>query len=324
MPAKKRGVYLRMSSQEQPAVRRTPLVAWLVVFLLGGLVVGGLAGSLVARVRASAARVGPPRVVVSIPSLVSLVQPLVREGVEVSAVLPAGRTVHGFEPGPESLALTARAAAVVFVGLGLEERWGEQVRAQPALAGRVILLSDLATAEELALPIAPGTTAPAAAGIDAHLWLDPVLMRRLVEGLHAALPTEIRAPRASLSGHFARIEAVDAAYRERLAPLQGRAFVTHHNAFARPAARYGLRVAEVLAPVSTAEPSPAHIADVQRAIQASGALVMFSEPQFDAGAARRMAELAGLPMATLDPLGADWFGMMEQNLNVLVESLGDR
>src|SRR5204863_7419175 len=75
--------------------------------------------------------------------------------------------------------------------------------------------------------------------IDQHLWLDPVLVKRMIPILSEAVRNAQTsaglgsgAPGAGASSKMgARVDDVDAAYRDRLASLQGRAIVTDHNAW---------------------------------------------------------------------------------------------
>ena len=274
--------------------------------------------------RPETSRSGPPSVVVSIPPLVSMVESLVTEETTVKALVPAGRTVHGFEPTSADVAALARSTAIVSVGLGLEERVSTVIEKSAALRERSIDLSELATLDtgddhhghhhhhghEPCDLCGNGL-------VDPHLWLDPPLLRELAPKIWESLPSKIRRP--SPEALLAEIDAIDAEYRERLAPHQGAVIVTAHNAFGRLAECYGLEVAEVIRPVETAEPGPARVAEVARAIQDLGVRAIFIEPQFDADLPRRLAETTGIPLGTLDPLGqGDWSALMRANLDALV------
>jgi zinc transport system substrate-binding protein len=122
----------------------------------------------------------------------------------------------------------------------------------------------------------------------------------------------------------ARVAEVDREWKVGLAGVSGRPVVTHHNAFGRPAARYGFTVAAVIREFETSEPSPGDIAKVVEAIKEQRVRVIFVEPQFSQGVASRIGELSGVKVATLDPLGnGDWFALMRGNLDSLVKNLSD-
>jgi ABC-type Zn uptake system ZnuABC Zn-binding protein ZnuA len=268
----------------------------------------------------------PARVIVSIPPLMGLLQPMFPEGTEFTVLVESGRSVHGYEPTPAHMATLARADVVVVVGLGLEGRLVDAVRHGGANA-TLIEMSGVLGIEGHGHVHHEGHDhgADEPCGlVDAHLWLDPVLVREFIETLPAHLPEKFRdTAGAAAPGMAARINEVHEAYRDRLAPFAGRAIITHHASMSRPAERYGVRVAGVLRPIETIESSAADIAAARRAIDEEGIGAVFVEPQFSKSSAERLAESAGVRTLVLDPLGdGDWFAMMRTNLERLVEGLG--
>ena len=262
-------------------------------------------------------------VIVSIPPLEGLVAPVLGPDHAVRVLVPSGRSVHGYRPTPKDIAALGTAQAVVLVGLNLETGVARAARRVP-----VITMAD-------ALGIASEDEEDhsghdhdghdhAHGSVDPHLWLDPVLAARFVRALPGVLPPDLvddetagRAERLA-----AEIDAVGEAYRQRLAPFEGRPIVTHHASFNRPAERYGLRVAAVLRAVETLEPSAADIAKSVEAIRAEGVGAIFVEPQFGRSSAERVAKAAGVELVTLDPLGkGDWVATMRRNLDALVRGL---
>ncbi len=265
-----------------------------------------------------------PRVVVSITPLLGLIEPMLPDDAEIEVLVPAGRTIHGFEPSPADMATLARADLVVLVGLGLEGRLDEAVR-HGGSKTKIVTMAGVLGIEGDGHHHHDDDHDHGEEFKDPHLWLDPVLAADFVRRLPDHMPEQIQSRIKPVDDLIAGIEAVDAEYRERLAPFAGRAIVTHHASMSRVAERYGLRVAAVLRAVETIEPAPADIAKARRAIEAGGAAgvgAIFVEPQFSGSSAQRLAESAGVKMVVLDPLGdGDWFKMMRTNLDGLVEGL---
>ena len=280
---------------------------------------------------------GPPRVAVSIPPLRGLVEPLLGGGGEIRVLIPVGVSGHGYQPNPSDAQALRQSDLVVGVGLGIEGGLSRYL--ERGAGGRVVLMSKVTGLDHLDHhhhdhdghdhhhhdhDDADG---------DPHLWLDPTLASTLVEAVGQEL-AGLREGRTGWDGAEgletrvqdvqARIEALDAELRQTLAPVRGKGIVTNHAAFARFCERYGLRVAGVIRPFDAAEPTPSELEAVRSVIEGGGADGVFVEPQLDARVSRRMAEAAGLPLGTLDPLGdGDWFAMMRANADELVRVLGD-
>lgn len=335
-----------------PAPSRTPsrpLTGLLVVLL-------GLLGVALALTGCEREARDPDQlsVVVSIPPLKSLVEPLLPPGSEIRVLLPPGVSEHALDLRPSDAAALAEADLVVLVGLGLEYRVERQLERQSSRRARhsprIIRLAETAGLAK------PGDHHHAhhncadphhhhhhdhkhedADGLDTdpHLWLDPVLVRTLPPAVADAVRATLQGrdrwdeDRAStldqaLASLLEEIEGVHRAYETRIEPFRGEAIVTHHAAFGRLASRYGLRIAEVLRPYESAEPTPGHIARTASKIKAENIRAVFVEPLYRGGEARRVAESAQIRLGRLDPLGTgDWAAMMLGNLDELERALAD-
>ncbi|MFM9994306.1 MAG: metal ABC transporter substrate-binding protein [Phycisphaerales bacterium] len=281
---------------------------------------------------------GPLRVVVSIAPLTGLVRALAPPDATVTTLIPAGRSLHGYEMTPTDLAAVGTADVLVYVGLGLEPSVDRVLGIHPSKRRRVVCFARVAGVED---PHAGhdhhehGDDEHHDHGhaVDPHLWLDPQLVARLIPEVSDAIEAALQGMDAlTVAGESrlrearnrlrAEVEAIDAEHQERLGPFKGAAIVTHHNAFGRLADRYGFTIAAVIRPVEGAEPTPAAVAAAVDAIRRENARAVFFEPQFDAAAAEAIARAAGVPVGTLDPEGrSDWFALMRSNLDELTRLL---
>lgn len=304
-----------MQGHEQTSVWRTGpsgLMAALLVAIFGGLLVG-LSGCGEQAVTQRTSGPGEPlpddaRVVVSIPPLAGLVQPLLPEGVEIITLLEAGQSAHGWEPTPGAVASIKRADVVVLVGMGLEPRIEQILDGDLPNDPMILRMSDMLGLGEGHLHVHKDgdahahTCSTCGTGGDPHLWLDPVLAARFVRSAGPILSTPDRQ-----SAWVARIEALEQELAQTLAPVRGKAIVSHHAAFGRLADHYGLVVAEVLQPIESAEPTPGELASAIQTVNDGGIGVIFIEPQFSPAAAEFVASATGVRLARLDPLGSgDW------------------
>jgi zinc transport system substrate-binding protein len=293
-----------------------------VVVLVGVLVAGCGPSST----EPPARQPGPPRVVVTIAPLAGLVRGVAGPDAEITTLLPAGASPHGFELTPDDVRAMARADVIIAVGVGLEPWLERRLRSAPDLARRAASFADLVGIDAPIVHAHEGDGHPGHEGhnhgpVDPHLWLDPVLVESFVAALPAVLadrvaeglPPDLTERAADLA---ARVRATHDAYTVRLAPFEGASIVANHAAFVRTCERYGLTLAGVLRPNDAAEPTPTELADAQRAIADAGAVAVFAEPQYDTTLAERLAAATGVPLGTLDPLGTgDWFEMMSANLD---------
>lgn len=293
--------------------------------------VGSLAAALAGCSRSGAGGDPGAVVLVEVAPLVSLVRPLVGEGVEVRSIVPAGTSPHGYQMTPSDARRLRDASLVIVVGPVLEP---SITRAVGRLAdpSRVFRVSD-------AVGIEAGDAEHthdhhhhgddhedcAHHGVDPHLWLDPELMDTMLAALPGVLGERGLAAEdaeARAAAVRAEVRAVADAYRDRLSAFSGRAIITHHDAFRRVADRYGIVIAQVIRPVAAVEPTPGDLSRVREAAAAYGVGAVFVEPQFPDGLPRRIASQLGLEVHTLDPESSDdWLGMMRSNLDSLVAGL---
>ena len=269
-----------------------------------------------------------PVVLVAVGPLISRFQPLVREGVEVRAIVPVGTTPHGYQLSPSDARALATAAMVISIGPILDPGIARAIdRQTPAervfdLAASLGIESDDHSGHDHSHHVHDEHCVHA---VDPHLWLDPELMLQMVDLLPEALRVrDLAATDAPERAGVLRAEIAEVrdAYASRLSPFAGRAIITHHNAFQRIADRYGITVAQVVRPVAAVEATPGDLSRVLDAAITHGVGAIFIEPQYPDALPRRIADQLGLQIHTLNPEGsADWLAMMRENLDALVAGL---
>ncbi len=265
---------------------------------------------------------GPLRVVVTVPPLVGLVKPLLPPDASITALMTPGKSEHGYEFSPKDIGTLGAADVVVYVGLGLEPAIESFLEKHPRAGRRDVCFASVAGMAVAERGHEEGHDHSHA--VDPHLWLDPRLCLGLVDAVAKAIEPAGSGPAGEAAQKLkSQLESFDEEAGRLLAPLRGRAIVTHHNAWKRLADRYGLSIAAVIREFE-GEPTPGAIAAAAEAIRKQGAKAVFVEPQFDPQAARRIAEAAGVRLGVLDPLGSgDYFAMMRGNIDALVKTLGE-
>ena len=110
-----------------------------------------------------------------------------------------------------------------------------------------------------------------------------------------------------------------------LATCQRTVFVTSHAAFGYLAERYGLEQVGITGLTPDAEPTPSHLAAVQKIAQQKGVTTIFSETLASPALADALAKDLKLKTDVLDPLegitsasrGTDYPSVMRSNLSAL-------
>lgn len=240
--------------------------------------------------------------------------------VEVVNLTPAGTEPHDLELTSRQRDRLEDADLVLYLGQGFQPAVEEVV----AEAGAAVDLLG-------GLPLVEGQE-----GLDPHVWLDPELMMRLVDGVERALarldPARAGAFAEQAGAYRSELRQLAGDYRSGLAACQRRVLVTSHAAFGYLAQRYGLDQ-EALAGMSPeSEPSPGRLSELVDLIEAKGVTTVFTETLVPPRVAEALAREAGVEVAVLNPLeglteeevsrGETYGSVMRDNLAALRRGLG--
>jgi zinc transport system substrate-binding protein len=274
------------------------------------IILGGVAVLLLTACGASVSA-GPDTVVASFYPLAFAAEEIA-PGVPVENLTPAGAEPHDLELSPIDAASVRDARLVILLGQGFQP----QLEDAAGDGDNVLRLLDTA-----GLDLLPNG--------DPHVWLDPVRYARIVERIGQSLGAEEAASKL-----VARLEDLNAEYREGLANCERHELVTSHEAFAYLAQRYGLEQIPITGLSPEAEPQPADLAHVVDLVKERGVTTIYYETLVSPRIADTVARETGAETAVLDPIegltpaeiakGEDYFTRMRANLQALEEGLGCR
>lgn len=173
-------------------------------------------------------------------------------------------------------------------------------------------------------------------GPDPHVWLDPVLMGKIVDEVAAALTKVDPANGAEYASKAealrTEITALDSRYRAGLATCTRHEIVTAHEAFGRMGARYGLTQRAIAGFSPESEPNPAKMAELADLIKRDGVTTVFTEELVSSRVAGALAREAGVRTDVLNPIegltkaevaaGDTYITVMGRNLTKLRAALG--
>ncbi|GAA2499222.1 metal ABC transporter substrate-binding protein [Streptomyces longisporus] len=174
------------------------------------------------------------------------------------------------------------------------------------------------------------------AGLDPHIWLDPVRYAQVAEGVGAAFEKADPAHAADYKKNTAalvkRLDALNTQFRNGLSGSRTKVFITTHAAFGYLAERYGLTEEAINGLDPESEPSAARVKDLEKMAKADGVTTVFYETLVSDKTAKTIAADAGLKTDVLDPIegitsksrGKDYFSVQEANLKALQTALGSK
>jgi zinc transport system substrate-binding protein len=206
-------------------------------------------------------------------------------------VIESGQRPEEIEPSAE-LKQRANKAALVITS-GAWDTWA------------VAELSDQARSNRLIEP----QRMSAARGADrtSYLWLDPAVMRELVETLRVRLtvidPAHEADYRSGAKAYTSEVDAVDEAWRVGLAGQRGHKLLVVRPVWGALCARYGL---QQVAPVNAVEEklTAEDLKELARAGKEAGCKAVVVDVATPAGVRQRIEEKTGLATVTLDAMGS--------------------
>lgn len=265
----------------------------------------------------------PLRVVASFSLLADMVATVGGDAVAVHALVGADADAHAFTPAPADAQRLAQAGLIVVNGLGFEGWIDRLVRASGSKAPVVVASRGITVRH-----IGPGA--------DPHAWQSLVAAQRYVENIRAALaaarPAQAAAINTRAADYTARLAALDASVRQRLAvvPADQRKLVTSHDAFGYMADAWGLDMRAAQGWTTAGEASAADVARLIRQLKAQRVRALFVENISDPRLVERIAHEAGATLGgtlysdALSPPGtrADtYLKLMAHNADTILAAL---
>jgi zinc transport system substrate-binding protein len=231
-----------------------------------------------------------PDVVVSIKPIHSLIAG-VMEGVgKPGLIVAGGASPHTYTLKPSDARRLEHADLVFWVGPIME---GFLVKPLAALGGHATVVELDHVSGIALLPARAGgpweedDDHPAASALeqDGHLWLDPENAKGIVRVAVAQLSALDRADAARYAENGAalerRLDALDAALRQRLSAVRGRRFVVFHDAYQYFERRYDLAAIGSITVSPENPPSAGRVQAIRDKVKTLGARCVFREPEFE-------------------------------------------
>lgn len=258
--------------------------------------------------------------------------------IDVTNMVPSGTEPHDWEPSTNDLKNLEKADVFIYNGADMEP-WADDL-----LVSRSDTLRVVEASENVELRTTDGehehTHEHEGADhhhgdFDPHVWLDPenakIEMEAIRDALCAADPENSTVFQSNYEKYAAELDALDAEFREKLAPLLNRTIVVAHEAFGYLCDAYGLTQVGIEGLSPDSEPDPGRMAEVIDFVREHSISTIFFEELVSPKVAEAIASETGAQAKMLSPLeglsdeqaaaGADYFSVMHDNLAALMEAL---
>ena len=258
--------------------------------------------------------------------------------IDVTNMVPSGTEPHDWEPSTNDLKNLEKADVFIYNGADMEP-WADDL-----LVSRSDTLHVVEASENVELRTTDGEHEHAHehegadhhhGDFDPHVWLDPenakIEMEAIRDALCAADPENSTVFQSNYEKYAAELDALDAEFREKLAPLPNRTIVVAHEAFGYLCDAYGLTQVGIEGLSPDSEPDPGRMAEVIDFVRDHSISTIFFEELVSPKVAEAIASETGAQAKMLSPLeglsdeqaaaGADYFSIMHDNLAALMEAL---
>ena len=258
--------------------------------------------------------------------------------IDVTNMVPSGTEPHDWEPSTNDLKNLEKADVFIYNGADMEP-WADDL-----LVNRSDTLHVVEASENVELRTTDGEHEHAHehegadhhhGDFDPHVWLDPenakIEMEAIRDALCAADPENSTVFQSNYEKYAAELDALDAEFREKLAPLPNRTIVVAHEAFGYLCDAYGLTQVGIEGLSPDSEPDPGRMAEVIDFVREHSISTIFFEELVSPKVAEAIASETGAQAKMLSPLeglsdeqaaaGADYFSVMHDNLAALMEAL---
>lgn len=290
---------------------------------------------LAAWMSAAAPAAAKLNVVATLPDLADIARRVGGERVEVRSIAKGTEDLHAIPLRPSFVPLLNRADALVVLGLDAEHSFlpallqvAQNPRILPGEKGYVDCSVGVKALDVPAL-LTRAEGEQHAHG-NPHFNVDPrngaLIADNLAEGFARADPAGAKAYRDGAAAFKKELAARLDGWRKAAAPLKGLRAVSQHRDMAYFADFTGLVMIGELEPKPGIPPTPKHLEELAQRMLAQGARIVIREAQFGAAPARFLAEKTGAKVANVAvmagafPDAKDYFGMIDHNMNALLEA----
>lgn len=266
-------------------------------------------------------------IVATIPPVGALAMPLVSSDDQVSVILSAGQSPHGFQMRPSHRLQLERADIILAVGSGVDG-WADKVL--KSMPEKVIWMQNLPglvkftqrndakwpkhqhdepAHEETHQHDAHESSEMAMSYLrqDPHIWLSPengrLMANAIAQRLSILSPDQSQNTQKALQVWVHRLAEQEAQINQTLQAVKSRPFIVLHDAFQYFEKHFDLNGVGAIQINPELKPSLQKVLALRHQIEQEGVVCVFKEPQFPAKQVAYVVEGLNVNIGELDPLG---------------------
>jgi len=268
-------------------------------------------------------------VVVTILPQVEFVENVGGEKVDVTVMVPAGKSPHFWEPLPSQMKAMARAEIYAKVGSGVEFElvWLEKL----VSTNKEIVVVDCSAGIQLIQMAGnqdhgdeePEEEHHNPGAMDPHIWMSPlkakIMVQNICDGLVQVDPGNRAFYEQNRDAYLQELTELDEDIREALFGVTNRKFMVYHPSFGYFAKEYNLTMLSV--EEEGKEPTPAGIVHLIEQAKEDNIKAIFASPQFNPRSAEVIADEIGGSVVLIDSLAGDYIANLRTVLGELVQAM---
>ena len=279
------------------------------------------------------------KVMASFYPMYDFAQKIGGDRVEVTNMVPAGTEPHDWEPAASDIKKLEEADIFIYNGAGMEH-WAADVLT--SLDNKNLIAVEASTGIDLLEGSEHeeeenGEKDEHAEEItyDPHVWLAPENAKKEMENIKDALvsadPDHQEYYEKNYQTYAKKLDDLDAEYQEKLSDVKTRDVIAAHQALGYLCQAYGLNQSGIEGLSADSEPDAARMKEIVDFAKKHQVKTIFFEELVSPKISETIAKEIGAQTKMLNPLeglsdeelkaGADYFSVMESNLETLVEAL---
>ncbi len=257
---------------------------------------------------------GKPIISVSIPPQAFFVEKIAKDSVEINILIPPNSDEHTMEFKPQALKKLEQSKIYFLADLELEKILGEKFKS-------VLKNVKIVNINEGIHLLEGGHDHDHEHDHDGHhaeeehdeyndphVWLDPVLVKKLAQNITQALvqsfPKNKEFYEANLTNFLKELDQMDAQIAEKLKNIKRNEFIVYHPSWAYLAKRYNL--VQIPVEVDGKEPKSKDLQNLIKLAKEKDIRVIFVQPGFPENSAKVLAKELNAQIVSINHLARNW------------------